>query len=222
MVFLCIILLSCIDTNPTIADNHYLSCEIAIPKSTYFNINQGFYIEILVQDSIYGIENVEIYVDQVKLKTINEITNPIQFYVEKNTLALGSHKFIVYATNKVGAKTVNYIDFGIYEDKSYYGDYTFTSKRYSYVLQSKYLIDSIVYNGSVDFYKPEKIIVQFRENEHIIFKVDENKSIISEGDWYNDASKEGQFIKPDKLNIHFKDAGYRSTTHTFIEGKKIQ
>jgi hypothetical protein len=222
LLFLSIILLSCVENNPTLADNQYLSCDITRPKSPYFNINQGFYVEVLVHDSIYGIDNVEIYIDQVILKTIIEITSPIQFYVEKNTLALGSHKFIVYATNKVGAKTVNYIDFSIYEDKSYHGDYTFTSKKYAYVILTKYLIDSIVYNGNIKFYEPEKIIVQFRENENIILKVAEDDSIVSEGDWYNDASKEGQFIGSDNVNIHFKDAGYRSSTHTFIEGKKIQ
>ena len=144
-----------------------------------------------------------------------------KFYVEKNFLSLGKHTIVAVAKNKSNFEAKDSISIFINDDKWYYGNFNFTSKTYSLVLLTSYLVDSINYNGSISYYSDNEIIIKYRENKSEIFKINQNGTFESEGNWYDEASKKGGFVNSDSLTFYLKSAGYRSTTHISVTGKRF-
>jgi hypothetical protein len=110
----------------------------------------------------------------------------------------------------------------INSEKMYNGKFIFTSITSSWVLTNTYFVDSITYNGSINYYSNDKVIINYRENNSEIFKIDDRGNFISEGDWYYEASKKGGFINTDSLMFLLRSPGPRSGTLVTVEGKRIQ
>lgn len=200
----------------------YLSCKIESPKNnSSHNIVNETLVEVYAKDSLNSIEYVKLFIDNVLYKTYYNAQMPCKFYVEKNFLSLGKHTIVAVAKNKSNFEAKDSISIFINDDKWYYGNFNFTSKTYSLVLLTSYLVDSINYNGSISYYSDNEIIIKYRENKSEIFKINQNGTFESEGNWYDEASKKGGFVNSDSLTFYLKSAGYRSTTHISVTGKRF-
>ena len=195
-------------------------CSITSPENnSLFAINEDITINILANDSDGFIENVKLLVDSVEYGVTK--ISPYKFIVKNNELTLGQHSLIAVATDNKGATKNDTVVITQNPDyNKYSGDFTFKTRSFYWVLQT-YKSDTTIYHtGRIETDKNGIVTLYYKENTNVTFHVKENGIFISEGDFYYNGGKEGEFIGIDSVSFHIQGPGVRSSSSSWVTGKR--